>query len=483
MSDLPVNVQQELLDLASAISDQSASDEQLARLEELLAGSAAARLWYVRWMDMHFELQEQLPTTPVKDAPTPEHQPRTRIRQKITKFFTRPTSLSLTVAALVIGLIVTVMAFTAAPFYRTIVRDDDAPVRPSYEIMAEVTGVHEAEWGQGQLGAFLGAHLVAGRRLELVQGVVEIEFRDGAKVVLEGPATLTIDGCSQVSLEQGRLTARVESPVEGFAVVTSAATFVDLGTEFGVDTGDGDAAEVHVFEGIVEARITSRDGGGIVVHKITEEGALRVDGATRSAKRLTAARSRFVHNVPRWMPVRVVNASFEEPRLDSGEPWRRDVAGWTASDSDNHGVSTFGREFAQRTPHGAQMAFLNEGALSQQLTETLQADTKYRLTVCVGNRPGGNSPNYSIELWAGDEKLVESVNEIQPEEGRFGLVVLNYKSPPEHEQLDQPLNIVLRSGGSLATKTQNHFDDIRLSVVPISSTDSNPHELPIDGEM
>jgi hypothetical protein len=72
------------------------------------------------------------------------------------------------------------------------------------------------------------------------------------------------------------------------------------------------------------------------------------------------------------------------------------------------------------------MAFLNEGEITQVLAETLQPDTAYRLTVWIGNRPGPNSPNYSVELWAGETELAGSENQNIPIKGRLAPVTLNY---------------------------------------------------------
>lgn len=480
MNDADDSLLQQLHELIVAQLTGELTPEQHAHLEELLQTGDPFRRAYLEHMHdaavLHHVLHGGGDGDGEDDFCGPAEQPgpprnnscgqptRQSKFARLSAFMAHPTPFSVAVAALTIGLLITAMAFMLPPFYRQLSDADGEPGNLSPSVfVAQLSGTHKAVWAEGQIGTRDGAHLVAGHGMELISGLVEIEFLDGARVVLEGPATWTVDTRSQVSLERGRLTARVESPAAGFSVVTSVATFVDLGTEFGVEVRKENAAEAHVFEGVVEARIANSAGGGATVHQITQGGGLRIDGATGIPEGINASKSSFVHSVPRWTPIHIDNPSFEEPRLANAESWRNQATGWTASRADNHGVSQFGREFSQRTPHGSQMAFLNEGTLSQQLSETLQPNTSYRLSVWVGNRPGANSPNYSVELWAGEQKFVESQNEIIPDKGRFTRVSLTFETASDQtEMLGEPLKIVLRSNGSLATSTQNHFDIIEL---------------------
>jgi hypothetical protein len=69
MSELPW--QDELRDLAFAICDGTATDQQLDRTDELLAGDPRAPLLYLQCLDLHFEMelcegrQEQRPNTDI----------------------------------------------------------------------------------------------------------------------------------------------------------------------------------------------------------------------------------------------------------------------------------------------------------------------------------------------------------------------------------------------------------------------------------
>ena len=102
--------------------------------------------------------------------------------------------------------------------------------------------------------------LFAGQRIELADGLAEIEFNDGATVLLEGPATFEVKASDNVALVDGRLAAVVPQRARGFRVHTSSLDVFDVGTEFGLVAHVSGAAEVHVFNGLVKADVLDADG-------------------------------------------------------------------------------------------------------------------------------------------------------------------------------------------------------------------------------
>lgn len=87
--------------------------------------------------------------------------------------------------------------------------------------------------------------------LKLKAGIAQIEFYQGARVVLEGPASLQLISSGEATCMSGRLSAHVPPQAKGFRINTPKGAVVDLGTEFGLDVSDS-TAEVHVFKGEVE---------------------------------------------------------------------------------------------------------------------------------------------------------------------------------------------------------------------------------------
>src|SRR5262249_43977123 len=93
-----------------------------------------------------------------------------------------------------------------------------------------------------------------GTELKLERGLAEIRFQCGARVVLEGPASLELLSGESARLRQGKLTARAPETAAGFAILFPQGKVTDLGTEFGMSVAEDGAANVYVFEGKVEAK-------------------------------------------------------------------------------------------------------------------------------------------------------------------------------------------------------------------------------------
>ncbi|GHC54595.1 LamG-like jellyroll fold domain-containing protein [Roseibacillus persicicus] len=89
-------------------------------------------------------------------------------------------------------------------------------------------------------------------RYELQEGIAELEFRTGAKFVVEGPADFTIKNDMHVFLTEGRIRARISDRATGFRIDAPEVDVVDLGTEFGIAVNPDQKTEVHVFSGEVE---------------------------------------------------------------------------------------------------------------------------------------------------------------------------------------------------------------------------------------
>lgn len=96
-----------------------------------------------------------------------------------------------------------------------------------------------------------------GQSIILLDGVVVVEFRKGARVTLEGPANLEFLSDNSGFLQSGKLTAVVPDSALGFEILTPSGRLIDHGTEFGVSVDPNGDTETHVFKGEVEL-ISSR---------------------------------------------------------------------------------------------------------------------------------------------------------------------------------------------------------------------------------
>jgi hypothetical protein len=116
------------------------------------------------------------------------------------------------------------------------------------------------KWGSAERNLPIGSMLESGQQLDLVEGNAVITFSSGAKVMLEGPASLRVDSPKEVTLISGLMAAKVPRQAVGFKVETTLAHFIDLGTQFTIDIKPEKSFELHVFEGMVEVRVDKRFG-------------------------------------------------------------------------------------------------------------------------------------------------------------------------------------------------------------------------------
>ena len=86
--------------------------------------------------------------------------------------------------------------------------------------------------------------------MELVSGVAEVKLDSGTDVVLQGPCTLELLSANEARLSDGRAVIHVTELSDGFVLRTPDAIIIDEGTEYAVAI-DGEATEVHVFDGSV----------------------------------------------------------------------------------------------------------------------------------------------------------------------------------------------------------------------------------------
>ena len=163
----------------------------------------------------------------------------------------------------------------SAPSAPRIVKHDPGPAIVS---VGRITGMVDCHWVDDQI-APIHDRVVQGAKFELASGLMEITYKTGAKVILQGPCTYEVESAAGGYLSLGKLTARVESrsrlpsgtsptdrnttksrPAGGtyFSVRTPTATVTDLGTEFGVEV-DGRSGNTisHVFQGKVKVVTTA----------------------------------------------------------------------------------------------------------------------------------------------------------------------------------------------------------------------------------
>ncbi len=225
----------ELNELCGAVVDGTLTDAQRARLAALLRESEAARRYYVRALGQSASLHDYA-------AEMHADAPEVPVRLKNVFHFSLWWLTAIpAAAALVVGLF---FAYRASP-----TAEESTGAQPS-QFVARVTAAKDLQWLGAPLGP--GAHLRKGQKLDLAKGFAEVTFDSGARIVLEGAASLEINSAWDATLQHGTLKAVVPPQAVGFRISNPAVEVVDLGTEFTM-VADAHGAEVLVLKGEVEA--------------------------------------------------------------------------------------------------------------------------------------------------------------------------------------------------------------------------------------
>lgn len=108
-------------------------------------------------------------------------------------------------------------------------------------------------------GNYEEGEIVAGSKVELKQGSMELDLTTGVKAVVKAPALFTVNDNKSIDLQSGSGWFTVSPKGHGFTVRTPQMEVVDLGTEFGVVVDPGLALEqVHVLHGRVQVSAMHR---------------------------------------------------------------------------------------------------------------------------------------------------------------------------------------------------------------------------------
>ena len=116
----------------------------------------------------------------------------------------------------------------------------------SHRVVAELGNSVHAKWTQ-----MPDSNDLRPGTLELREGVAEITFKQGTRVLIQAPCEFDLLSTNRMKLMGGSVTAFVPEQARGFRVMTPQSEIVDFGTEFGVAVASSAACEVHVFKGKV----------------------------------------------------------------------------------------------------------------------------------------------------------------------------------------------------------------------------------------
>lgn len=164
--------------------------------------------------------------------------------------------LRLAAAAAVAFLLGTAVMYFGSP-EREGFQDRAETDEPSAQGFAVIERLFDASWEEGAFrreeGEMLGSEV-----FRLASGVAEIQFFSGAKMIVEGPAEISLKSAWEATCHDGAVRMKVPPAARGFKLQAPATEIIDLGTEFGLVVRDGEG-HVEVIDG--EIAVRHRDEG------------------------------------------------------------------------------------------------------------------------------------------------------------------------------------------------------------------------------
>jgi ferric-dicitrate binding protein FerR (iron transport regulator) len=275
------DIPEDLRELIDAHVAGTLTEVQLADLDARLCADADARRYFVRYCRLHADLgllvraqragsralrQLDGPEPPAAPELSPHRASRTRFpARRVVRW----------AAAAAILLLAAGLGWFLARGW--------APEQG----VAWLVNAQDCRWPEGPPAE--GLHV--GSVLRVEQGLVELNFRSGARVLLEGPAGLEILSARSARLLRGRVVVTVSDPALGFEVVSPRGKVIDRGTEFGVSVAEDGATDVLVFQGKVDTQSADRKS----LH-LEKDQAARIDNSGVVLKPLTQI-ERFVRAI------------------------------------------------------------------------------------------------------------------------------------------------------------------------------------------
>jgi hypothetical protein len=324
---LPPEVEARLVEALDGLIDGSLSAEGITQLERDLKEYRAAReLWNMiclqrsmlldyfregntvtgqdyadlalKISEMNIELTSSIAPEPPVPPTMPMPLPAQGFFRSAAQFVSNNTFAVSLSFMIFVGLVTgAVLAINSLSRY-----DAVAPSIPTVEFVARITDMKECRFAAASPSAAKNEQLAVGGKLDIEKGLIEITYFNGAVVLVEGPASLAIDSSKSCRLERGRLAVRAETErSHGFAVTAGGSRFVDLGTQFGVKANSNKNTEIHVFQGAVEYRPTTREKTPEASVRLTQGKAARIGADSKFAYLPQADKNEFVMrmDVPR----------------------------------------------------------------------------------------------------------------------------------------------------------------------------------------
>ncbi len=273
--------------------------DDAARLKELLRSNEAARLLYVEIIDLQAGMLQFAGHNEPLTA-------QSIFYRRIGGQRSRRVAWTLAVVAILAVIMVpsawyiidlhhheVQQAVIVRPIREKVLQVKD--VQPEPPLVATLVRSVDATWGETAIKAKLpsGAQWRAGEWIELRSGTAIIEFENGVRCATSGASLLKVDDAQNCIFDIGTATFEVPESAVGFTVQTHGGSFVDFGTTFGVQVVADGSSEVHVLQGVVEARADGLGQADEQVLRLTSCGAARLDTTKGALSAVTFEPKKF----------------------------------------------------------------------------------------------------------------------------------------------------------------------------------------------
>jgi hypothetical protein len=312
----------EFRELVARLCDDDLTPDESARLEQIASSDAAALQYYVEYMDLHGTLRRHTPSNCGKGA-TPEVEAHSLVHdlqsvlsnadcradsvsddcdqiaaqvarssqtspkrfsrsgvlgsrgsafQVATEYLARPLPFAAVVLAS-LSLLTVLMTVTMVLVIRSPATADAA--RPQEirwvvpKFVARLSLTHSVKWMDAASSPMVGQVLAEGQVFDVAGGWAEITFKNGARLILEGPAVLEVQSADNVRLRAGKVVADVPESAKVFTVETPFSRIAHAGATFGVRVEPSQITEIEVFKGTINVNAILADTSKVVTPEQT----------------------------------------------------------------------------------------------------------------------------------------------------------------------------------------------------------------------
>ncbi len=300
--------EQEIVDLANAMCDQTISADDRRRLESLLEENPQLRPLYLDYVRVNAGLIWRYRTgdTPVEDSTeiVGSHEVNDDgvgdRSDAVNQSQLRKTEVDW--RSYFVGRWAFVGALASCLLLALVLSRRNESAGPSVErepAVAEgfIATLHEAThvvWSNEDQAVNVGSRIKAGS-LRLEAGEAEVVFDSGAKLRLAGPAEMRLESPLSVYLAKGTVAAHMPPAAIGFKLRTPTSTLVDQGTEFGVAVEQSGETQVHVFRGQVDLlyRDAEKEGDAPAKLEMYDRHARRINQLDSIGERIAFSNATF----------------------------------------------------------------------------------------------------------------------------------------------------------------------------------------------